>query len=230
MTNIRMDLDIIFRNLENTDNTTLFKYIFIITIFLAIFQRLLVGLNIVFGIILAVFLILYFNSKKQYNDSEYNKMIEMKKDYIRPKPLKLLEYTNLVNFIYSIQDFYIYNPQSYENMIDEIDNFLLIYEEAKNLPNLAGINYGIMEKHKQYALNHLHSLIFGLPSNISVTDKLNRSIDELDNILSEYHDELYNQNKINIAQYGYNNSSILINTGPKEKNYYEDREYTYNVY
>ena len=224
-----MDLDNIFRNLETSDNTVLFKYLVILIIFLAIFRLLPIGINIVFGIGLAVLLVLYLNSKKQYDEKQKEELMDSKKKQIRPKPIRIQDYEDLVNFIYSIQDLYIYNPQSYEEMIDEIDNFLLIYEEAKNIPNLSGINYGLMDKYKLNAINSLHAIIYNLTNHKSMIDKLNRATDELDVILNKYSMEIYNQYQVYLVKYGYQNSTKLINKGPKEGNYYEDKEYTYYV-
>jgi hypothetical protein len=236
-----MNLDTVFRNFENSDNPTLFKYIFIIIIFLAIFQQLFVGLNIVFGLSIAVIIVIYMNSKKQYDTELKNNILKLKKDYIRPQPQRLQDYDELVDFVYSIQDFYIYNPQSYENMIDEIDNFLVLYEESKDIESLSGINYGLALKARHNAINALHSMIHKLPADNSVIDKLNRAIEQLDMLLEKYQIEMYNQNQVNLVKNGYTNSSVVINRGPKESNYFENlgpreqylnngKEYTYNIY
>ena len=69
---------------ENVSKTSLFNYIVIIIIFLTIFSKLTIGLNIVFGLTLAVIVIMYLNKEEIKKVNDFNDIQQSKKDTMRP--------------------------------------------------------------------------------------------------------------------------------------------------
>lgn len=224
------ELDTIFNNIKNSDSSTKFLYICIILFFIWIFKRVSIGLNIVFGILLGTLLILYINSNKQEVIADVKETEKVKSESIRPQPKKIQNYTDLLDFVFSIQDFYVYNPLAFEDIVDNLDYFLTIYEESKIIESTAGINYGLAERKKQEAVNALNSLIFNVPTNKIIIDKLERSTDKLNELLDNYLQELYDINKKYINDFGYDRNTRVITKGPKEANYYSTEPSNYNLF
>lgn len=217
----------ISQNINLLDKKTFFNYLIILSIFISIFIRLNIKLNIIFGTLLAFLFLYYVYDRDATKIQIKNDIITTKKILIRPESKQLLKHDKLVNFIFSIQEFYTYNAQAYEDMIDFIDSLLVLYEESKKDNYVAGNNFIMMENKKKNALNSLHSIIYTLPDNKLVINKLEKAYRELDTLLIYYLNEVYNINKFHIYDKGYNNHTKVINLGPKPSNFYnlEDIHY-----
>lgn len=214
----------------------LFVYIIIIIIFLAVFCRLSIGLNIVLGLFLAIILIIYLQTKKNEESNITEEHKETKIKTIKPSTINhLKKYSELIDFLFSIQEFYSFNPPNYEDMVDSLEDFLIIYEEVMVDKQLAGINYSLAEQKRSDALNALHSIILRSPvvRHKYYNDKLSLARERLDFILSAYLDNIIEINKKNIVEFGYNNKTVIIDEYPKASNYYSEcgsDKYTYEIY
>ncbi len=196
---------------KNFDKKTIFIYCMIFIIIMAIFYRLNIGLNIVFGCVIVYMIIIKLDKQKENDIKEDNEIEELKTSLIQPTPSLLQNYKDIINFLFSIQDYYKYNPQTYENIVDNLDDFFHLYEEVYKLNNLAGTNYKLMNTIKSDTINTLHSLIYKLPEDFAYINKLNLSFDILNKILSKYLYDIYKINKSNILNKGYNINTIIIN-------------------
>jgi len=220
----------IYELIESYNNKEIFRNSVIIIIFLFIFMNLSIGLNIVFGLILAFCCILYLTGKKYSTDKieidENNKKLE----YLKPTPTKITDDKNIVDFIFSVQDFYVFNPLAFEEFIDNLDAFKTIYLNIFNDSKLSHYYYQIADSKKNNALNAFHSLIFSLPNNKVYTEKFNRAHKRLETILNKYINEIYDECDQNIIKYGYDLKRTPINKGPKEYNHYFDKDFSYQFY
>lgn len=221
-----------FLDIENSNKNIIFLYFFIILVFLSIFLRLNIELNVILGLVLAVILILYFNTKNQFDKKEIKNIYDKKESLIRPKSKKLRsdKYPELVDFIFSIQDMYKYNVPAYEEMILTIDDFLELYEQSKITFKLAGMNYNLAEEKRRDAVNALHSLIYGLPTNKQLVHKLEESTQKLYKLLGEKLDDINTINTNYILINGYSVDTIITNRGPHAVNFYSHEPYTYDIY
>jgi hypothetical protein len=189
-----------------------------------------IDLSIILSLVIGTLVIFYMDYKKQDEIKEKDNIIRQKYDSIRPYSEIVGKYDDFIDFLYSIQDMYIYNPQAYEEMVDNIDEFLKIYEQVKLFPKLAGKNYSIAEKNKLIALNALHSIIYTLPPNKFYGNKLIRSIEKLDTLLSRYLKDIYIWNNNYNKTYGYTNESVVINKGPKPINFHSNEPYVFDIF
>jgi hypothetical protein len=189
----------------------IFIYCVIFVLIMAIFKRLTIGLNIIFGYFIVYMIISLLDHKQEKQIKENKEIEELKTSIIQPKPLLLQNYKDIINFLFSIQDYYKYNPAVYENIIDNLDNFFHLYEETYKLNELAGTNYKLMNNIKLDTINVLHSLIYKLPEDIAYIHKLNNSFEILNKILSKYLFDIYKINKNTILNKGYNINTIIIN-------------------
>lgn len=220
----------IFLQIEKSNGKTLYLYGIIIIILLVVFQRLSIGLNIIFGSILAMLIIMYLNSRSQLEQKEIKEIYDNKINYIRHKPIRIQNYSNFVDFIFSIQDMYEYNPPAYEQMIDSIDDILELYEESKTNNSTAGLNYSLVDDERKEAVNCLQSLIFNIPSDKNVINKLNNSVKMLNDMISTLMDEIYSYNKLHIFNNGYNRQTVEISRGPKPENFFDNAPYTFDIF
>jgi hypothetical protein len=237
MTNINSsnvnEKDIIgLADIDTFDKKTLFIYVAIIVIICAIFIRINIQLNLVFGIFIALCIIFYYYDIKKTKTKikkRYDTEIE---NHIFPKPLLATKYEDISYFLFSIQEFRAYNQLSYKDMLDAIDDFVRLYDDAKKLPELVGINYGIAENKKLYAMNSLQSIIYNSPANKNVTEKLDKALSVLNDILDKYLSELAELNEKRIMAYGYDSNTIIIRKNdPKPKAFYDNDMYqTFSFY
>ena len=184
-------------------------------------------------LLLLILFILYLNTKNQFEKQKVKNIYDKKRSLIRPKSRKLSsnEYPEMIDFIFSIQDMYKYNVPAYQEMIEHIDNFYELYEQSKITHSLSGLNYGIAEDKRREAVNALHSLIYNVPTNHIVMNKLENAVNKLFNLLGERLDEIYTLNKNYILLNGYSVDTVVVNRGPNPINFYSDEQhYTYDIY
>ena len=150
---------------------------------------------------------------------------------IEPKPKNFEGYNDIVEFFFSIQDFYIYNPQAYEEIIDNVDNFLNIYEDLKIGTQFCEDKYKIADSKKRNALNALHSIIYNISANEPViTDKLNVAHKTLEDILNKYQGEILKICNHALIDEGYNMTRKLLTNGPSPHNIYPKETSNYEFY
>jgi hypothetical protein len=213
------------------DNKTFFYYILIIIGIIFAFSTTNIGLNIVFGTIIASFVVYYlYNNYKEKQETE-NKTKSFQEANLLPKPEIFSDHADMVKYLFSIQDFYIYNPQAYEEMTEYLSLFFRTYKEAKENKKQASINHGLMLTYKSGAINALHSIVHSLPDTTDYTDKLNRAISILQEILNEYLNKTEKMHKEYLFEYGYNNQTKLIHKGELPYNAFgNDKSFTYSLF
>jgi hypothetical protein len=208
----------------------IFWYIVLSIIVLYIFSKLNLGINILIGLIV-IFLLIYYNEqllkeseeKQAETDDIINKSI-----YPQTIPIISKKYKEINEFLFFIQDFQTYNPPSYENMIDVINEFFTIYDMFDNITDNTTNNTELTDKNpnmpndllilKKEALNSLHSIIFKIPSNKNIENKLSNAIEQLDILLSKY---IINIKNI-YTNSPYNINKKLLDDNIEPKNLYDN--------
>ena len=208
----------------------IFWYIVLSIIILYIFSKLNLGINILIGLIV-ICLLIYYNEqslkeseeKQAETDDIINKSI-----YPQTTPIISKKYKEINEFLFFIQDFQTYNPPSYENMIDVINEFFTIYDMFDNITNKTTNNTELTDKNpnvpndllilKKEALNSLHSIIFKIPSNKNIENKLSNAIEQLDILLSKY---IINIKNIYMNS-PYNINKKLLDDDIEPKNLYDN--------
>lgn len=215
---------------DSFNNYELFRNIVIILIFLFIFLKLTIGLNIILALVLAVIVILYLTEKQNRENEIERSSFQTKLKTIKPIPKVLNDDKDIIDFMFSIQDFYVFNPLAYEELIDNIDAVLTLRDNIFGNKQFANQYYQIAESKKNNALNSLHSIIFTLPNDKIFQEKFNRSHKRLETILNKHLNEMYDQCNYYIKQDGKDTLKRQINIGPKEYNHYFDKDFTYQFY
>ena len=199
----------------NLSDVEIFNYT-LITILICIFIKFLnltINTIIIFLIsIFSVYILFLYNSKINYTKK---KIIDQKKNKLIVSNKKLFTNKKIINFLYSIQEFYFYNPQVYNDFIDSLEKFIILYNETKVKNINIGINFNLMEDKKNIIIKNLESLIFRLDSHKEISKKLYKSINVLEEFLTDILNEIYYLYKKDIYDNGINNRTQLINLGPK---------------
>lgn len=217
--------------LEVIESKLVFKYIAVLICTLLIAFKMNINLNFIFGISVGIIIIFYMNDKNNTEKTSDNKELLEKIRNICPVPKKLHLYTELVDFVFSIKEFYNYNPLAFQEMLETMESMLDIYENVKIGVLSCKNNYDIANDMKKKSVNNLHSIIFTLENNRLLTTKLSRAIKRLQKLLTKYTNEIIEicQTEIDISGYN-NNSHIIDEKGPKAFNVYEKNDYTFDFY
>lgn len=189
---------------------SVFIYLIILCVCVLYFRSLNITLGSFVGLIFA-FLFIFLLYRNELNTQENEEDLhQLKAKWILPEPKNIQNYADMTDFIFSIQEFYEYNQQAYENLVDAIDTFLEIYENVLIDNSLAGDSYSLANNQKLLALNELHSIIMTLPSSLLLTNKFNESLHALELLLNKYLYTIYEKNKEYINKNGYFNNSKVI--------------------
>ena len=165
-------------------------------------------------------------------DPEWINTRKEKIDAIRPTPKNFEKFDDVIDFYFSIQDFYKFNPQTYEESIENIEAFFKIYDIIFTGTPQPDYYYQIAESKKNNAINALHALIYNLPNSRIVNEKLIRAHKRLETILNKYLNQLYDHCTQKIIKEGRDWYTRQINIGPKEYNTYFNlnKSFTYQFY
>ena len=219
----------IFTLIESYDNKRIFRNIVIILIFIFFFIKLNVGLNLILGLVLALTVIFYLTEKENIQTEIKKEQYETKLNSIKPKPKEIKD-EDIVDFVFSVQDFYVFNPEAYEEFIDNLDAFKNLYDTIFSDSKFSHYYYQIADSKKNNALNSFHSLIFKLPNDKFYTDKFDRAHKRLETLLNNYLNQIYDQCTHNVYKEGKSFLRRPLNKGPKEYNTYFDKDFTYQFY
>jgi len=230
---IESNINNMYTEFQKINSESLFQYAIILVTSLLIFKNLNIGLNLVVGLIIAIILIIYYHQKQEIESDTDKKLLIKKEQNIFPALNKeAYEYPNIIEFIYTIQEFYVFNPQAFEEMIDNVNTFINIVSSVK-LGNInCSENYHIAESKMHNSTNAFHSIIYKLPASPKILKKFNRAHRQLYELLHTYLDNIYDRcNEINIKK-GYNNTTKIIDhNSPKPHNFYvNNKDFTYDFY
>lgn len=193
------------------------NYFYLIIIYIILF--LICNKSYILSIIIfCIFLILYIFYK-----NKLNAVNDTKKSILYPKSKNIEEEPELYNFLFSIQEFYNYNPQNYTKIIINIDKLLLIYKDIKINNKLAGIYYYSIKDLKYEILNLFQAFIYKLPSDDNnIINKYNKAKYKLEEILNKYTEEVYKLNKEYIIKNDINYTTTFLSN---EKLKHTNNEY-----
>ena len=223
----------LYEYIDSWNGEKIFIYVVVFILILWFFIKKKIGMNILVAILIAMFTISYLNYRTVTNAYALNKIQNIKKDTILPKLTNETKgHEDIVNFLFSIEDFYMYNPQQYEEMVKYINYFYNLYNVSVIDDQTSSVNYGLMKQYKRDALNALMTIIFSSTDDKRVRDKISASAVVLDDILSHDLDQIsYIVDKY-VYTNGYNIDTKIIDYGPKAANEYDDmfKPFSYELY
>ena len=151
-----------------------------------------ISIAFIFGIGIAILVVYILAHNNKESNIKVDNIQKEKAKLIRPYPRHTKP--QIINYLFSIQDFYEYNPQAYEDMVESIDLFFDRYHETLKDPSLAGINYDLMLEQQQNAINSIQSIIYRMPINKQYSQKLKHSVKIIRNMLDKFLNEIIHIN------------------------------------
>lgn len=208
----------------------LFIYGFIFLLIISYVSKFNIGLSTIFAFVLSYYVYIHLINSSKNTSEKKEKILKDKIKQLRPKTEIIEKYEDLVNFLFSIQDLYVYNPPAYEEVVNSIKNFLIVYEETIKVPDFASKNYSVAEMKMHNAINSLHSILLNANGNRNLDNKINKSFRILHKILKKYLDEIELIIKKDIKYNGYNVGTLVLDSNRlKPYNYSEFSKYTFDL-
>lgn len=193
------------------DNKTIFYYVVVFISIMYLFNFFEIKLNILFGFIVSCIVLYVLYKHYRNNQEEENKIYAYEKELIYPKSDKIVKYDKISEFLFTIQDFYIINPQAYAEFIQNIENFLTMYEDIKdNKPSVYLMYQNLLDTRRKI-LNSLQSLTYNFPENKEYLKKLDTSLNNFDEIINVYVEEIRIIHENCLHNHGYNVNTKLYN-------------------
>ena len=210
-------------DLDDIDSHNIFLYVWVIVVILFIFDKLDIKLNIIYGSAIGFMIIYWYNSNKIQQIKSNQVQTHTKISKIQPLTQNITKHQVFIDFLFSVQDLYIYNPQAYNEMVINIDHFIDLYDESILDNSSSGSIYNTMKFIKTSALNALHSIIIKLPPDISelLVEKLNSGIGTLESILNNYLDRVESINQNYLIAHGLNHRTQLVDKFYLGKNLFD---------
>jgi len=169
-----------------------------------------------YGLIGTVLIMIYLNYMK--NSTQKKNIL----DKSIPQS-SYIHYGDLEKFFISAQNFYKYNPQAYEDFIEQFDSFMLLHSAAD--PRASCRNYNSLMDKKKSIMFAFDSISLNLtPELVRKTGFANCS-KKLNNLLDTYLQNAMDLCKETIKQFGYSVSTELPKTGPVA---YNDDSYIFD--
>lgn len=222
-----------YEYIDKWNGKRLFTYVVVFLFILWFFSRRELGINILIAIIVGTFVINYLNYRSIENADTLDEIQKIKKSTILPQLTdETNEQENIVDFLFSIQDLYACSPQQYTDMVRNINYFYGLYKMTFVDNKTSYLNYGMMKQYKRDALNAISSIIYSLPEDKRVRDKVNTSTVVLDGIMTQHLDHVSYVTDDYTYKNGYSIDTKIIDYGPKAANEYGDmfKIYSYEVY
>jgi hypothetical protein len=164
----------------------LYIIIFVISIF--ILNKYNYNINHFIILLSTIMIIYYINDMKRDSNDKRMKEIQLKLLTIYPKPKYFYIDSGIIELIYSIKEYRVYNEIIYEKLILQLDFFLKIVSILEKFPKDSFQLLENLKRKKKEILNILHSIILSLPPSVNTEVKLDKAIKSLHYILN-YHEE-----------------------------------------
>lgn len=216
----------LYTTIEAIDKQSLFLYVVIFLFFIFFFRSKIIGLNIFLALLIGFIVSSYIHEKNQVSRDIEHKQQKKKLDTIMPPNKEFKNRDDIINFFFSIQDFYHLNPLAYEDTVDNVDAFMTIHKIISTGTQFCSDYYIVAKDRKSDALNSFQTFIYAISDDAVVIDKFNRAHKRLETILNKYLNEMYDMCMNSLIINGYNIYRRAINTGPDEYNKETTADYT----
>jgi hypothetical protein len=150
------------------------------------------------------------------NGNNNNEFVELKKD----------ENNAITKFLLKIQLFYFYNEEAYEEIVEELENFLVLFRSINIDNSYGGKFYDLMQDKKSLILNNLRSISIKIPQQYNIKD----AEQDLETILDTYMKKAERLYKNFVYKNGYNYQTKIINPNEMAYNKYAENVGSFSYY
>jgi hypothetical protein len=199
-------------------NKLYFNYFFLFLFFLFLSTHFNLSFNLFFWILISAFIIFIINNfyNQQFIDNT-NKNIQ-KFNNIFPNHSDKLKfslfqkYTDFNDFLFYLLDIKHFNSFVFDNIISDLNKFLILYEQCFIDLNLINSNFNKMIDIRQNTLKNIESIF--ISNSNSDFSKFNSNILRILSILNKYIDNIVLLQNKNIYYNGYNIYTKIIDNYP----------------
>jgi hypothetical protein len=223
----------LYQYIDSWDGQRVFIYVVIFLVIFWFISRQNLGISTLIAIIIGAFAINYMNFRSIKNSDTQEDIKKIKEDAIVPKVSEdTKEQNDIINFLFSIQDMFSYSPRQYIDMVTNINYFYDLYKMSFVDKLTSYTNYDRMKQYKCNALNALMSIIYSLPEDRRLREKIGLAASTLDEIMTKHLDQISYIMDEYTYKHGYSVDTKIIDYGPKAANEYEDmfKNYSYEIY
>jgi len=225
----------IYDYLSNLDSRYIFLYAVIIIIAIFIALHLPISWKGIIGLIIGLIIAYVIARKNDFIEQSREKQLNSEYNSLKIKPKYKQKYTEYIHFYYSIREIGDYNLDAFKEMIENLDDFMILYDDIKISMKYCKENYDVALQKRNNALNHLHSIVISLEADENLIDKLNNSITYLHHLTNKYLNDIRNICSTQAQTQGYDASTRFIEKGPYAYNKFEQlnnprAEFTYDIY
>jgi hypothetical protein len=223
----------LYEYIDSWDGQHMFVYVVIFILILWLFSLKKMGINILIAIIVGICVVNYMNFRTIKNSNTLADIQKIKEDIIDPEITEdTKEHKNIVDFLFSIQDMRIYSPRQFIESVNNINYFYDLYKQSFVDKSTCHMNYDLMKQYKRDAVNALQSILFSIPDDNRIRDKINSAALILNDIMTTHLDEISYLVDEYTYKHGYTVDTKIINYGPMPANEYDDlnKNYSYEIY
>ena len=206
------------------NNKNIFIYIVIILCGYLYYKKYDIKLNIIFGLFISICIIYLYQQNSDNQEITQQNIIQEKENSMRLKSEYMKNRIEIKDFIFSIQEIYIYNPQAFEEMDANLNNFFDCYDEIKIDNSVSQERFNDMKLIRRDVLNSLHSIILSIPpaNGDTYLKKISEALDKLSLLLNYYITDVYTTANNYIKDHGYNTKmSVMFDSPYMQKNIYD---------
>jgi hypothetical protein len=132
-------------------------------------------MEIIIGFIIGCVIVYYYLNNRNNMNEQYNNLL------IQPDEI-VLKYPDIMDFIYSLEEYYDYNMDSFKDLILEINTFFLLYSKIYEDCSLI---YDNLLGSKLKLINILSTYIYSVPDEKPLISKIKQFENMLDNYLKK---------------------------------------------
>ena len=205
--------NILYNIINFEEPQQIFIYFIYLIIFLFVFTNIDFSITLFIGIIFFSILIYYFytNRNKNYIDSE-QKLNAKYETFKTDNNISIKEYPDIVDFIFYLSTFKKYNINTFNDIVNLLENFVFLYNSINIDKTLANSLFKSMKIIKFYIIDKIETFNFTTTNNI-LTEQTTKNRKRVEELLDGYLDKVLLIYKKNLYYNGYNNQTIIIDSG-----------------
>jgi hypothetical protein len=183
----------IYEYLKGIDHVNRFTYIAIVIGFIVFFKRLELSSHIIFGLIIGIITVWYFNEKTNVTNTGF--IAQMRKILATPalKPhlyKNLYKDSELVILLDDYKEYHYYNPATYQTVVQGIDQFLGLTDMIQHSTEYQN-DYELLRELKIGLLNKFHEFIYRVPNAQAALAKYQNGLLRLEKHLNYHIDKAH---------------------------------------
>ena len=204
-----MEKNFLYNIVFESTNEIFYFYLFLLLIFIFIFINIDFNYSILLGLLFGSLMIYLIYLYREVNILTNKEKMEKKIDYVSSPNNNLYNYNDINDFLFYLKNFESKNINNYYDIVNNFNNFILLYEDSLKDSSLINVNYDRLKNIK----NKIEKLIFEfyyMCDEVQYTKILEKNQISAGLLLDKYINKINEIYKKNIYYNGYNNNKVII--------------------